>query len=354
MPLRNSSISSSRRRRGWGPIGLAILAYGALLASWQLLAAAELPPRIFDTNERDGRAEWLESIGLFLTYGDVQHSELLILGDSRARDDIVLAEIEQQGFESCAILWSGAERTSVLLSAARLFPARRLLVALSTLGFSPPRSGVGADARLLAGPPLELDDFRAGEAAWKVRSVEQLVALGRKPERARLVVDGLADLYEEHLGKGAWTPDAIDHRLAEWLDTTRVNLLRVVPTNSWNSSWFYETDPHFSDADYTTRSNQFPPAAWRLVQDEVALKLKALRLEGWDIVCVRLPVGSHLLPIEEQAVAAEDFVRVTDEAGVPFLDYSRSNFRTRDGSHLIYADAVPFTRLLARDLKQYW
>jgi hypothetical protein len=83
----------------------------------------------------------------------------------------------------------------------------------------------------------------------------------------------------------------------------------------------------------------------------IAQRLDQMREQGWQIVCVRLPVGKALLNVEDTNFPPQRFVQFCDENRLPLLDYSHAPFSTWDGSHLDASEAMRFTRLLTTDLR---
>ncbi len=88
----------------------------------------------------------------------------------------------------------------------------------------------------------------------------------------------------------------------------------------------------------------------------VSSAVRAIRNRGGQVVFVRFPSSGTVLELEEQAFPRARYWDVF-AAGIPapaihFLDYpALAGFECPEGSHLDYRDATPFTKALARILK---
>jgi len=74
--------------------------------------------------------------------------------------------------------------------------------------------------------------------------------------------------------------------------------------------------------------------------------------KGWEIVCIRIPVGESLRKIEEENFDCGRFDKMCKDLDIKYLDYSREHFETFDASHLGPFEAERFTRRLVKDLKE--
>ena len=72
-------------------------------------------------------------------------------------------------------------------------------------------------------------------------------------------------------------------------------------------SWFYEADTGRSTAIYARRLRG--ETTDRRIQNTATIAefFKTLVAEGWEIVCVRLPLAGELLAVEEEALASRHF-----------------------------------------------
>ena len=324
----------------------------ALLASWKLTVEPALPPRLFHGEGDRGEPRWIEPIGTFLTHGDVDAAEVLFLGDSRMSDGIVLDVLDAESFPAYGMLWGASARLTDLVPAAERFDARRLVVGVSMLSLERPRRTAAAVARRGSAPPTAGPRLAEQLDRWATEQTEVLVEQGFDRARAELVLAGLADLQLEASLRTGMSPRAIDARLNDWLDGERRELLKVIEPERWGDGWVYEIDEARSDAVYTARLAAESPDVLRATALYVGGLLKGLVERGYDVVCVRLPMAEGLRAIEEQGLTREEFASIAETAGVPYLDYSRDVFATRDGSHLVVPAARAFTQRLVEDLRE--
>ena len=352
MPRPNSSTSSSRRRASLLQALFGAACYVGLVAGWQSVVVPLLPPKVYDDNELEGTLIWAEPLGVFETQGLVDQARTLVVGDSRARYDILLPDFASSGFEESAILWGPASKLNTLLDAARRYPARRLVVCLSTLSLCNTIRTTLAQFEQGEGPPELFEGSDEALNEWRQRRITGLVADGRRSERAAEVVDGWLDFYGHNLPRSGWSRASLDSDLNQKLDWVRLSLVRAISTSTWRTSWDHLLDETSSEESYERNLEKRDLEEYQESCREIASQLARLREDGWKVVCVRLPVSDGLHELELRYVSDQSFEELCREAGVPYLDYSKYEGVTRDGSHLIQAEAVEFTRLLANDLKQ--
>lgn len=333
------------------PIPLALAAYATLLATWSLVVAPRLPARVFGLEETDRSAVWIEGAGPLWTLGEVDGAELLVVGDSRLPEAILVDELERAGLSDVGALWAGSAVLELVVPAVRAYPARELVVCLSALGLRPLDPGPLADVFRGDPLPLEPDDTSAEFEAWRARRHAELVESGH-PERAvRAVLDRLARLRERYYRQVGWRPEAIDSRTAHALDRIRVQTVRTVRPRSWREGWLPVLDESAARPTYEKMVEDFRPEAWSAARERLVEHLRALVRDGWTVTCVRLPVSETIRALEEEVTPDAVFSSLCEEAGVRYLDRSRADFRTYDGSHLLHDEAVRFSRRLAADLR---
>jgi len=341
-------------RRPWPYRGILIglVAYAVLLVGWQVLLVPHLPPATLHVEADTSKIEWHEGFGQFLRRGELHNPEILILGDSRVNDGIVLEELRAGGLERTSILWAGSGRLAKLLDIARDLPARRLVVALSVRSLEGPRGDPVAIALLGEAPPLTTEDLDARLQKWQAGQVEFLMSMGFAEEQATLVLDRMARMHREQVLDATPTTAGFDRRLDSSFSNLLSRYLRRISAATWQESWFPVIDPTKSNAVYLEGIEHEAPGSRDYTRKKVIAMLRGLRQDGFQVVCLRMPVAPELRAIEERVFSQQDFADLARAGGVAFLDYSRAEFHTRDGSHLLAEDARRFSRLLAAELRK--
>ena len=74
--------------------------------------------------------------------------------------------------------------------------------------------------------------------------------------------------------------------------------------------------------------------------------------DGWEVVCVRMPVGSVVGRAMNEAFSTADMRAACERLAIPFLDHARAPFPTKDGLHLTYGAAQSYARFLVEELRR--
>lgn len=294
-----TSRNESGARRS--PLLLFAVVFLALLGAWNFLVTPRFPanPRRTDLSA-GGLVPTEPGRGPFYSSEDLEHASIIVIGDSRAHHGIVVEAFAEAGLGPTAVLWGSGAQLLELLPEVRAYPARRVVVALSPLS----------------------------------------VYAERNPELDAII----AKLQ-------GMSPEKIDFLLNEWLDIRRRGATSVLGTKSWRKSWFYEVNPRRSNPTYTRRLRESTRGQRNAATYELRDVMKELTRDGWELVCVRLPVSPQLLRIEVRAYPPSYFDQLCTNLEIPFLDYARSDYGTHDGTHLTADDAVRFSADLALALR---
>ncbi len=326
--------------------------YALLLVCWQSLVVTRLQPATLHVEADTSKIEWYAGFGPFLRRGELQAPEPLFLGDSRVNDGIVLEELRALGWDRTSILWGASARLTKLLAIARELSARRLVVCLSMRSLEGPRGDPLAIALMGEAPPLITEDLDARLDAWQASQVEFLISMGFQREQADLVLARMVRMHREQVLSDAPTTAGLDRRLGRSLANSLGRYVRRVATGTWEASWFPTIDATSSNEIYRQGIQLEAVGAREITRNTVVSLIRDLVEDGFAIVCLRMPVAAELRAIEESVFSQQQYADLASDAGVPFLDYSRAGFRTRDGSHLLAEDARRFSRMLAADLRQ--
>ncbi|MEZ6016045.1 MAG: hypothetical protein R3F49_13075 [Planctomycetota bacterium] len=289
-------------RKSYGPlvVGAALVALG--LGAWRALIAPRLPERL--TNVQDVVATFVDvpdaDTALYL-YGAPRAGGVLFVGDSRVSEGLLSSALAAHGLADAAILMGPMGQLRDLLKAARTLPMRRIVVGLSPVSvYAPPTPNLVAS---LAG------------------------------ERTRR------------------RTDRIDGDLGGAFRLWKRELARPIDTRHWNTGWFERATSAASLAWYTELLGPETRDARSARLTALENELRALINDGWDVTCLRTPVGPALRDIEEDALPAARFTELCARLGVPFLDEWRADYATSDGSHLTPAEAARFSAALAPRLR---
>ena len=331
------------------PLLIAAVCYCACVAVWQFAVVPEFPPRVFQSGSSDGPIVWIDSIGSFKSQGHVEGASSLVVGDSRTKDAIHLDVLADGGIENPAVLWAAAVPLTRILPAAEELSPRNLIVCLSALSLAAESDDLLTAVFRGESPPMGDSTTQDEFDSWKERRAEELLLDGFERSEVIGFFKEFTRLSRQYAERRAWTPRAIDTRLGEWLDSKRMDTLRVTQPQYWLISWFYRTDLHRSDATYKSMAESFVASEWSPIREQIIAKLISIRESGMNVVCVRLPLSPNLLAFEEQAVKSEEFEELCDRAGVSYFDYSTGPYSTHDGSHLTFESAERFNVQLARD-----
>jgi hypothetical protein len=288
-------------RRGGGPLLLGGALYALLLAGWMSISD-RLPPALKDLQWRVGRFVDVEDADTPLySYGRVRPGGLLLAGDSRITAACSLEVLTEAGIDDAWLVMGPSGQLKDVLAAARAWPTKRMVLALSPLSiYGPPQ----------VGPRIVLAEERGG-----------------------------------------WTTHKIDDALSEWLNSHRKRWLRRIHPGMWDDAWFGSRQPAGSVPFYRgLMRGQENRRARRARLAELETGLAALRDEGWRIVCVRLPVSEPVREVEAAGMQPDLIAAAVARLGLPFLDYYEADFETGDGSHLYPAEGRRMSARLARDL----
>lgn len=328
------------------PLAVGAVVYAALLAGWQFGLAPRLPEQVY-TLDAAGEGILWSPLGPYRASDDWEASEVLIVGDSRVgsvEPGLVAAELDR----SCGVLWSGGAEVFELVEMARDWGPRTLVAAVSPLSLLHPKPE-GLD--LLEQVPerfADIDELRE----WMEDARRHFLDLDLEESSVDAVLGQWFAIERRKIERRELSTDEIDRRFGDRVDAWRSRRVRTISSGTWRDSWFETVDTSASNASY--RNSLRPETRAEREANFAALteQLRELVRAGWRVVCVRLPLAPELLEIEEEAVASARFERLAAEAGVPFLDYSRADYLTGDGTHMTVTSGLRFSRELGSDLRE--
>lgn len=348
------------RHEGYRPLALTLALTAALVAAWQALAAPRLPALVYHPARFDGTVHWIApGVGPFYAHGDVDRADLVVVGDSRAYDDIELETLAGEGFGRVARVWGpNADLADLLPSIRDARPSAVLIVA------SPSLFGADYDPLmtvLLQRPPPELErlSLENGLRRWKSEERARLRAGGPPAgDPARVYfeqkVDDLVEVWAKRLSdtvrRDGWSTKEVDRVLNEWVDRRRTLALATFTTQRWHVQWAERIDvgklaPHTTKMLSTRDAAQRAATRARFVDAARDLQATGIRLAA-----VRAPISPEVLAAEREFVADEDLRTLFAELGVPFFEHQELGLPVRDGSHLTWGASREYTRLVARHL----
>lgn len=325
-----------------------------MLVCWEGLVAPLLPDEPHRVGMDRDRLIWIRpGLGPVYPEGEPEAAEIVFLGDSRVPNAIVPEIFDDAGLGPSAILWGGGVPTEPLVDFVSKLPASRIVACISVLGTRSVNALPDSAARvILMERPPSAEEPPKELVAWRWRRIEALNAAGYTSKPYTNLLDGFVNLMRRERTGPTWTPRTIDRYLSKHVGRFLDRKLRLLRTDGWDESWFYQADPLANDRYYLDRL-PLDTEASRNVQLELTLRtLARLRAEGRDVICVRLPMDRHLLRIEEEHYRSQHLTRACERFGLPYLDYSRIPFSTRDGSHLTGPAANAFSRDLAEKLAE--
>lgn len=270
-----------------------------LLVAWRLAVDPNPHSRIEKYDPQRQRFIDVETvIAPFTMFGPDSDDALLVLGDSRASNDISLRVLAECGFDRVCVLSGGLAQLDALLLAARELPQRRLLVCLDPTG--------------VYAPPMKR------------------MALLLENERKKRFTQ------------------RVDEQLDDALGVFRRRTLRVVEPNRWTSRREAEPlQPERLLGLYLGLMGEEYRATRQEHFEALERDLRELRDSGRRIMCVRLPAEAELEVIENAGFPPEQFSRLCEELGFPYLDLTGRGYSTSDSTHLIGTDADAMTVVLA-------
>lgn len=361
-PVRRSAgLAVGGRRRGVrsrlrraAPVLFGLALYAALLGSWQGLVAPRLPAAFYRVGSRVQNMVWVEEgITPLASEGDLEAAELLFVGDSRVWRAICREAFDEDIFGPSAILWGSAARTKELLVGVEKLHPRRVVLAVSTLGFIEHEDTVVkrvfSDVEI---PRWDSASFEQDVLDWRSSRLAALEAAGVPPQQYAYTLSTIEATIRETRTTRSLTPRGIDLNLSRFFDDARARAVRTLRTDSWSERWLAVPNPKRSRESYRVALRGLPLSQTHENMRDSARLLRELRARGVDIVCIRLPFDVGLRSIEDEYLPPADYARFCREAGVRYLDYSKAPFQTYDGSHLTARAAPRFSARLARDLRE--
>ncbi|MEZ6018058.1 MAG: hypothetical protein R3F49_23335 [Planctomycetota bacterium] len=349
----HTQSAHTRHPRRFGPALLAVAAFGALVAAWLVLAPAHVPAPLMHPNQSDGRLVWAApGVGPFHALGDVEHADLLFVGDSRVHDDLVLEVFAGEALGAPATLWGPGAYVPHLLPLAAQQPARRIVVGLSFLSLAEHANPLVAEALREQPPAPSRLAAPADAARWRERQFAHLVATGADRAAAAAFTGDLAEALMLHYTHVGWFTGRFDAALAARANYARVAALPTITTRPWRSAWFEAPEPERLARWAGGLARLSKPAARAAAAEAIAAALRALVADGRQVVCVRLPMSPALLNGVRPFVPDAELRAVAEAAGVPLLEHQAAAFETRDGSHLTWREAERYSRFLAEELRR--
>ncbi len=288
------------------PFLVAAATYLALMGCWQLVATPLLPERLSRCHGFPSAPFWDEVTGaaVFASHG-VERADVLFVGDSQAQHGILSAALEQSGLPRAGRIYGAAGQLTVLLPQARRFAARRLVFVISALALHRP-------------------------------GYQKMIAYQRT-------------LYLQHAGIDA--RERIDRDGNAWLDALRGDTIRTLRPPVWSDGWVERVNPTKA-VGFVRRTLRPSSRADRMREFErLQGMLSALLADGWEVVCVRMPVGSVVGRAMNEAFPTADMRAACERLAIPFLDHARAPFPTKDGLHLTYGAAHSYARFLVQELR---
>lgn len=328
------------------------MAFALCAGAWARFAPARVPAPLLHPNHSDGRLVWAApGRGPFHALGDVEHAQLLCVGDSRVHDDCALEVLARAGLGAPATLWGPGAYLPHLLPLVAEQPARRVVVGLSFLSLAEHANPLVAEALREPPPPPSRLAAPADVARWRARQYEHLVSIGADRSAAALYTADLAEalaLHYEHVG---WFTARVDASLSARADYLRVSAWPTITTRPWRREWFEAPEPARLARWAGGLASLSKPAARAAAGAAITEALLALVAEGREVVCVRLPIARALLDGVRPHIPDAELRAVAEAAGVPLLEHQDEAFATRDGSHLTWRESERYTRFLADALR---
>jgi len=364
-PLASRPAPRAARREGYGPLAATAALAAALVIGWQLLVGPRLPEQVYHPARFDGVLHWVApGVGPFYAHGDVAGADLVVVGDSRAFDDLELETLAGAGLGRVARVWGPNADLAALLPTlgARTGDGRPRVILVVA---SPSLLGADYDPLMTvllerAPPELERLSLANGLARWRAAERPRLLAAGPSaPEAARAAhaqrVEVLLDVWAKRLAdttrRAGWSTKEVDRVLNEWVDRQRALALATVSTQRWATQWAEPVAP-----------DRLAPGTRKMLATRDADQRAATRArfvaaaraqlaEGARIVSVRAPVTPSVLAAEREFVSDADLRAVFTELGVPFFEHQELALPVRDGSHLTWRASRTYTRLVADALR---
>ncbi len=354
------------QREGYRPLALAAALTVALVAVWQLAVGPRLPEQVYHPARFDGVVHWVgPGLGPFYSHGDVAAAELVVVGDSRAFDDLELETLAAAGLGRVARVWGpNADLATLLPTLGAHTPSGQPRCVLIVA--SPSLFGADYDPLmtvLLEREPPELQrlSLANGLARWRESERPRLLAAGpSEPEAARAAhaqrVEVLLDVWSKRLAdttrRAGWSTKEVDRVLNEWVDRQRALTLATLTTQRWATQWAEPVAPDRlapGTRKMLATRNTEQRAATRA---RFVAAARELRDSGATLVAVRAPVSLSVLAVEREFVSDAELRDVFAELEVPYLEHQELGLPVRDGSHLTWRASLEYTRIVADELRR--
>lgn len=345
-----ASISRRRLARGLGPLVWCVALFAVLLAAWSAIVDPFLPEQPRRMRDVPPVVWSGEDFAVFIPEGDLERADLLCVGDSRVQSGVLAGAFEDAGFGETALLWGPGAQSEKLLRYARTRGPRRIVLAVSPAAVHGKRERDEARNLLEFGPgPFDTAELEAETARFRELARRALVAAERDLGEEAAILGNWWRLHQ-HAVEEPTPAQRVDAALSEAWREFRADHLQTLTGSTFGESWFHPLDPTAEVEVYerglrrSTREERSDSLArlCRLVAE--------LRADGVEFVAVRLPISPQLLAVEEAGLPAAEFEDAFRELGVPYLDYSRADYTTTDGSHLTDRSARRFSHRLAREV----
>jgi hypothetical protein len=339
------------------PTTLAALVTASALAAWDH-ATKSTSPTVGLESVADERVLWIGAgLGPVGVCGDLESSDVVVVGDSRVGHAIHLSIAGSLGIGRVATLWGSGAKTEHLLRALDELEPRGLVVALSVLGLSGFKNQPITESLRERNPAFEPENPPRVVRDWSRAEHAHLLQKGFSETVAKASLDWWIDMHRASRAQllrsqRRLETDTIDERLAHRVDRWRTLVTQPIEPTEWRSAWFATAMPRASDAAY--RALTVPEKAVERAQEAERLgrRLEELRERGWRIACVRLPNDPELREIEDASDTGELVAGIAEGLGLPLLDFGPWPNATSDGSHLNWRAADRVTRELARWLRE--
>ena len=346
-----------RRRIKGLPTTIAVLVSVCSLAAWDRATESTWPTGGLESVS-DERVYWIGAgIGPVGACGDVEASDVIVVGDSRVGHAIHLSIASSLGIGRVATLWGSGAKTEHLLRALDELEPRRLVVALSALGLAGLKNQPIIESLRERNPALNPQNSPRVVRDWSRTEHAHLLQKGFSEPVARASLDWWIDMHRAARAQLLRSQrlietDTIDALLAHRVDRWRALVTQPIEPTEWRSAWFARATPRASDPAY--RAITVPEKAAERTHEAELLgrRLVELRERGWRIACIRLPIDPGLRAIEDSGDTGALLSGIAGDLGLPLFDFGAWPDAASDGSHLHWRAADRVTRELARWLRE--
>lgn len=312
-----------------------------------------LPPAPWAPDWDRERLAWLgPTRGPFFCGQDLDAARLVLAGDSRLGAGLDPRELDDAGLGPVARVWGPGALAYELVPAAGTLGARRLVLALSALALCK-KQAVAAHV-ILREPLPRWDPGRvdAGLLAWRTGWRHELQALGFSAAQIGSELDPLAGALRRLQLADRLHPAAIDERLGAAADRARRALVRPIEPADWDTAFLPAASLAATLDYYAALLPRTPPEHLTANLESTRRELAALVAQGWEVVCLRLPIDARLAALEDAVLAPERLAGLCAGLGLPLLDQRSAAYETLDGSHLAAHEVARFSSDLARELRR--